>query len=699
MKESKGEESNFSCCDINAESAGGVDGFKPFCFDGVLVAGDEHSKGVVVKLMRDTGSSQSLVVRGAVPGLEDCLTNDKVIVRSIGGLTSLPRARVHLDCGIFKGDIIVGIVESLPIPGVDVLVGNDAAGNRVVPDPVVCDTPLEVSPVQQLEDVERDLFLSCVVERSRGLRGIVLTESVPSIDDQFNSVECGARSAVEDDKPLFKNALTEKESMAESTCYYLKAGVLMRKYRASTAVATASWEVKHQLVVPATLKNDVMRVAHEVSTTHLGIKKTAYSILQYFYWPSLLRDVKVFCNCCITCQKVGKPNQAPKPVPLVPQVVCNVPFEKVIIDCVGPLPKTKRQHQYMLTIMCSSIRYPDAIPLRNITTKNLIPHLVKFFTQYGIPKVVQTDRGTNFTSKLFQDVMLAMRVHHSISTAYHPQSQGALEQFHQTLKEALTKYSHEHQKEWDEGLPFVLFAIRNTQQESLGYSPSELLYGRSVRGPLKVLYDVWLENQESGKDLHQYAVTLKKQLDEARVFAHQNLLKAQKSMKKRFDVKTVTREFKPGDQILMLNPTKKSLECRFEGPYTVVERRCNNVYEIETTGKRKDRHLVHVNRLKPFVSKSTKVKPTVLAVVNVKNDLVIVPENDFKIGNDSHLSNSEVLMDISAKLLHLGSHQAKDVESLLKSQRSMWRCTNPNKSFGIYDHFERGNNAMQASTL
>ncbi|XP_068225233.1 uncharacterized protein, partial [Palaemon carinicauda] len=327
----------------------------------------------------------SLVVRGAVPGLEDCLTNDKVIVRSIGGLTSLPRARVHLDCGIFKGSIIVGIVESLPIPGVDVLVGNDVAGNLVVPDPVVCDNPLEVSPVQQLEDVEPELFPSCVVERSRGLRGIVLTESVPSIDDQFNAVECGARSAVEDDKvrdgvrldlgtdfdyslhslfnesvqpdiptvvrensydttsrkgcngkvgnvltsscndvykinvtdlkheqindvslqPLFKNALTEKESMAESTCYYLKAGVLMRKYRGSTAAATASWEVKQQLVVPASLKNHVMKVAHEVSTTHLGIKKTAYSILQYFYWPSLFRDVKVFCNCCVTCQKVG----------------------------------------------------------------------------------------------------------------------------------------------------------------------------------------------------------------------------------------------------------------------------------------------------------------------------------------------------------------------------------------------------------
>ncbi|XP_068213177.1 uncharacterized protein [Palaemon carinicauda] len=498
-RKSKAEESNFSCCDINAESAGGVDGFKPFCFDGVLGTGDEHSEGVVVKLMRDTGSSQSLVVRGAVPGLEDCLTNDKVIVRSIGGLTSLPRARVHLDCGIFKGNTIVGVVESLPIPGVDVLVGNDVAGNLVVPDPVVCDNPLEVSPVQQLEDVKPELFPSCVVERSRGLRGIVLTESVPSIDDQFNAVECGARSAVEDDKvrdgvrldlgtdfdyslyslfnesvqpdiptvvrensfdttsrkgyngkvgnvltscndvykinvtdlkheqindvslqPLFKNALTEKESMAESTCYYLKAGVLMRKYRGSTAAATASWEVKQQLVVPASLKNHVMKVAHEVSTTHLGIKKTAYSTLQYFYWPSLLRDVKVFCNCCVTCQKVGKPNQAPKPVPLVPQVVCNVPFEKVIIDCVGALPKTKRQHQYMLTIMCSSIRYPDAIPLRNITTKNLIPHLVKVFTQYGIPKVVQTDRGTNFTSKLFQDVMLAMGVHHSISTAYHP---------------------------------------------------------------------------------------------------------------------------------------------------------------------------------------------------------------------------------------------------------------------------------------
>ncbi|XP_068239972.1 uncharacterized protein [Palaemon carinicauda] len=250
-------------------------------------------------------------------------------------IDSVGQAKVHLDCGIFKGNIIVGIVESLPIPGVDVLVGKDVAGNCVVLDPVVCDTPLEVSSVQQLEDVERELFPSCVVERSRGLRGIVLTESVPSIDDQFNAVECGARCAVEDDK---------------------------------------------------------------------------------------------------------------------------------------------------------------------------------VFTQYGIPKVVQTDRGTNFTSKLFQDVMLAMGVHHSISTDYHPQSQGALERFHQTLKEALTKSCHEHQKEWDEGLPFVLFARRNTQQDSLGYSPSELLYGShqamNVERLLKSFRDL-CEDVPTQTNLLEYTIILK----------------------------------------------------------------------------------------------------------------------------------------------------------------------------------------------
>lgn len=72
-----------------------------------------------------------------------------------------------------------------------------------------------------------------------------------------------------------------------------------------------------------------------------------------------------------------------------------------------------------------------------------------------------------------------------MSSAYHPESQGALERWHQTLKAMLRKYCLEAKVDWDEGIPFVLFAAREAVQESLGFSPSELVFGHTPRGPLK----------------------------------------------------------------------------------------------------------------------------------------------------------------------------------------------------------------------
>ncbi len=85
-----------------------------------------------------------------------------------------------------------------------------------------------------------------------------------------------------------------------------------------------------------------------------------------------------------------------------------------------------------------------------------------------------------------------------MSSAYHPQSQGVIERFHQTLKTIIRTYCVEHQKDWDEQLPLLLFAIRNTVQESLGFSPAELV-GHSLRGPLKLLQEHLLAEAPSSK--------------------------------------------------------------------------------------------------------------------------------------------------------------------------------------------------------
>ena len=85
--------------------------------------------------------------------------------------------------------------------------------------------------------------------------------------------------------------------------------------------------------------------------------------------------------------------------------------------------------------------------------------------------MVQSDQGSNFMAGLFQQAMHELGIKQNVSSAYHPQSQGALERFHQTLKNMMRTYCYEQQKDWDEGIPILLFAVRESVQQSCSISP------------------------------------------------------------------------------------------------------------------------------------------------------------------------------------------------------------------------------------
>ena len=156
---------------------------------------------------------------------------------------------------------------------------------------------------------------------------------------------------------------------------------------------------------------------------------------------------------------VGKPNQTIPKAHLQPIPSFDESFSRIIIDCVGPLPKTKLGHEYLLTIMCASTCFPEAIPLRNIKTKNIVKALVKFFTYVGLPKSVQADQGSYFMSGFFQQVMHKFGITQYKSSPYHPESQGTLERFHQTLKNMIRSYCFDTKKDWDEDIHLLLFAV------------------------------------------------------------------------------------------------------------------------------------------------------------------------------------------------------------------------------------------------
>ncbi|KAL2085952.1 hypothetical protein ACEWY4_019272 [Coilia grayii] len=153
------------------------------------------------------------------------------------------------------------------------------------------------------------------------------------------------------------------------------------------------------------------------------------------------------------------------------------------------------------------------------------------------------------------------------TTPYHPQTDGMVERFNQTLKAMLRKFVSDTGADWDQWLPYLLFAYREVPQAT-GYSPFELLYGRQVRGPLDVLREAWMgEGPATPTNIVSYVLKMRDKLEELSSLAHNNKEQAQSSQKSWYDRTARSRTFNTGQKVLLLLPTSESsLLAKWQGP-------------------------------------------------------------------------------------------------------------------------------------
>ena len=502
--------------------------YEPFLSDGFVSLNSDFAQSTPITILRDTGASQSLILADTLPlnFSEKTSSGTSVLIQDVEcGFVNVPLHNIYLSSDLVKGPVAVGIRQTLPFKGVHLLLGNDLAGDKVVVNPLVTDTPCMDQSPDPIEQEFHNLYPSCAVTRAMAKKAM-LTENQSDVDltdsfigqsfkneitrslshnlpeHQTGSIDCTSvsdhfpSSLVEEDydirsrsqlskeqhkdpeiSPLFQKVVSETDLAQDPICFYIKNGILMRKWRSPEIPAEDEWAVNHQIMVPKIYRSEILSLAHENPMLgQLGVNKTYHKILNHFYWPGLKTDVSNYCRSCHTCQVVGKPNQVISKAGLQPIPAFDEPFSRIIIDCVGPLPKTKSGYEYLLTVMCASTRFPEAIPLRNIKTKTIVKALVKFFTFVGLPKSVQSDQGSNFMSGVFQQVMHELGIKQYRSSAYHPESEGALERFHQTLKNMIRSYCFDTEKDGDEGIHLLLFAVRESVQESLGFSPFKLVF-------------------------------------------------------------------------------------------------------------------------------------------------------------------------------------------------------------------------------
>lgn len=406
----------------------------------------------------------------------------------------------------------------------------------------------------------------------------------------------------------------------------------------------------------------VLTLGHSIPWAgHLGKHKTTARIKHHFYWPGLSLDVAQFCRSCPQCQKTSLRGRTR--APLQPLPIITTPLERLGMDIVGLVEKSKSGNRYMLVITDYGTKYPEVFPLKTVKAKTVAFSLVQFFSRVGFPCEILTDQGTNFISNLLKQVYQLLGIKSVHTTFYHPQTDGLRERFNQTLKQMLRKFVNETGSDWDQWLPYLLFAYREVPQASTGFSPFELLYGCEVRGPLALLRETWEGDRRREGPVYvvSYVIQMREKLQRMSQLAEAHMAEAQQHQKTWYDRSTRQRTFE-GQKVLVILPTSDSkLLAKWQGPFEVQRKLGPSTYQVSNPERQHTSRVLHVNLLKEWVPRAEE-SAKVLLIQAVKEEEEV---------DDEYLP-ATVTFDLDVS--HLSEDQQTQVKSLinLKVVQTLW---------------------------
>ena len=379
----------------------------------------------------------------------------------------------------------------------------------------------------------------------------------------------------------------------------IRDGVLCRRWE-STAGDTITW----QLILPESLRNEVLLQLHNKKTAgHLGLAKTVQRVKQRFYWANCSKDVRRWCRKCDLCASRRRTQRKLR----APMQTYNVgaPMERVALDILGPLPVSERGNKYVLVIGDYFSKWTEgyAIPDQEaITVARVV--VEEFITRFGVPRQIHSDQGRNFESLVFQEMCKLLGMEKTRTTALHPQSDGMVERFNQTVEAMLSKFVAEDQRDWDEHLPLLMMAYRSAVHETTGLSPCELMLGRSINLPIDLMFGTPEPQRDYPSDQSDYVEKLRERIERTHTFARENMRLESERQKRNYDHRAQVRQFNRGDPVWLYDPTRKKgrspkLQRPWKGPYIVTSRLDDLVYRIQMSPRAKSK-VVHIDRLKAY---------------------------------------------------------------------------------------------------
>ncbi|CAG7819693.1 unnamed protein product, partial [Allacma fusca] len=322
-----------------------------------------------------------------------------------------------------------------------------------------------------------------------------------------------------------------------------------------------------RIFIPSNLQLDIINHYH-YDYGHVGITKLIRIIRRHFDWPGLTSQVQQYVNGCISCQvSMRTTSRMYGPI----QSITSDNFNHILcLDNFGPIPSSTAGVDHVFVIEDHFTKYVRLYPMKVVTSTNIIDRMEKWMAEFGCPKIILSDNGPQFSSKLWRKYWLKKNVQIRYTSRYTPNSNPA-ERIMSTLGSSIRKYLSDKQKAWCRIIPDIERKLNYTESAVTGCIPYEAVKGRLVPDPLVEI----VKKRKLPENLHQ------------KIFDNQR-----KEIEKRREYFSKVHppvRLKEGDRVFVKNRVQSSkekgvaakLSHQWKGPYKIVSKPWINVYELE----------------------------------------------------------------------------------------------------------------------
>ncbi|KAI2664190.1 Transposon Tf2-9 polyprotein [Labeo rohita] len=234
----------------------------------------------------------------------------------------------------------------------------------------------------------------------------------------------------------------------------------------------------HLVYVPRTLRPRILTEVHTTpSSGHPGIEATLQLLSNKFWWPTQRADTVEFIRRCTTCNVSKVPRRLPAGL-LQPLPVPRRPWSHIAVDFITDLPPSNG-YTAILSVIDRFSKGCRLIPLAKLPTAMETAEILCnwVFRLYGLPEDIVSDRGPQFSSRLWACFFRFLGVNVSLTSGYHPQANGQVERLNQELTRFLRSYCHDQQEDWSRYLFWAEYAQNSLLKPATQLTPFQCILG------------------------------------------------------------------------------------------------------------------------------------------------------------------------------------------------------------------------------